>query len=225
MLSRATGGPPLPGRDGARDPEARRAHQHQRTAATSPACGATTRPAPRSSSGSSSCPGFGKPKARILLALLGKQLGVTPAGWREAAASVRRGGRPPVARRCGGPGQPRGGAGGEDGAQAGEEGRRQWQRRVGEAGSSARSLGGGPGRRTKTADPATTLAPTRRARHRRERGPRSPDRSLGLNRRTRVCGTDLARSRLMGLRAARSCRAPATHAVRPPRDLTRKDWQ
>lgn len=31
-------------------------------------------------------PGFGRPKARILLALLGKQLGVTPAGWREAAA-------------------------------------------------------------------------------------------------------------------------------------------
>ena len=30
-------------------------------------------------------PGFGKPKARILLALLGKQLGVTPNGWREVA--------------------------------------------------------------------------------------------------------------------------------------------
>jgi hypothetical protein len=32
-------------------------------------------------------PGFGRPKARILLALLGKQLGVTPLGWREAAGS------------------------------------------------------------------------------------------------------------------------------------------
>jgi uncharacterized HhH-GPD family protein len=31
-------------------------------------------------------PGFGGAKARVLLALLGKQLGVTPAGWREAAA-------------------------------------------------------------------------------------------------------------------------------------------
>lgn len=31
-------------------------------------------------------PGFRKNRARILLALLGKQLGVTPAGWREAAA-------------------------------------------------------------------------------------------------------------------------------------------
>jgi uncharacterized HhH-GPD family protein len=30
-------------------------------------------------------PGFGKQKARILVALLGKQLGVQPPGWREAA--------------------------------------------------------------------------------------------------------------------------------------------
>jgi uncharacterized HhH-GPD family protein len=30
-------------------------------------------------------PGFGKQKARIFLALLGKQLGVRPTGWREAA--------------------------------------------------------------------------------------------------------------------------------------------
>lgn len=30
-------------------------------------------------------PGFGPQKAQIFLALLGKQLGVTPAGWREAA--------------------------------------------------------------------------------------------------------------------------------------------
>jgi len=30
-------------------------------------------------------PGFGDQKARIFLALLGKQLGVQPAGWREAA--------------------------------------------------------------------------------------------------------------------------------------------
>ncbi|GKQ38529.1 HhH-GPD-type base excision DNA repair protein [Streptomyces sp. A012304] len=32
-------------------------------------------------------PGFGKQKAQIFLALLGKQLGVTPTGWREAAGS------------------------------------------------------------------------------------------------------------------------------------------
>jgi uncharacterized HhH-GPD family protein len=30
-------------------------------------------------------PGFGEQKARIFVALLGKQLGVRPAGWREAA--------------------------------------------------------------------------------------------------------------------------------------------
>ncbi|MER5301990.1 HhH-GPD-type base excision DNA repair protein [Streptomyces lasiicapitis] len=32
-------------------------------------------------------PGFGKQKAQIFLALLGKQLGVHPKGWREAAGS------------------------------------------------------------------------------------------------------------------------------------------
>ena len=32
-------------------------------------------------------PGFGDQKARIFLALLGKQLGVQPAGWREAAGT------------------------------------------------------------------------------------------------------------------------------------------
>ncbi|MER7576632.1 HhH-GPD-type base excision DNA repair protein [Streptomyces sp. NPDC126514] len=32
-------------------------------------------------------PGFGKQKAQIFLALLGKQLGVAPKGWREAAGS------------------------------------------------------------------------------------------------------------------------------------------
>jgi len=32
-------------------------------------------------------PGFGEQKARIFLALLGKQLGVEPPGWREAAGS------------------------------------------------------------------------------------------------------------------------------------------
>ncbi|MFG2718803.1 HhH-GPD-type base excision DNA repair protein [Streptomyces sp. NPDC048416] len=32
-------------------------------------------------------PGFGEQKAKIFLALLGKQLGVRPAGWREAAGA------------------------------------------------------------------------------------------------------------------------------------------
>ncbi|WP_303639274.1 HhH-GPD-type base excision DNA repair protein [Actinomadura madurae] len=34
-------------------------------------------------------PGFGKQKAQIFLALLGKQYGVRPEGWREAARRVR----------------------------------------------------------------------------------------------------------------------------------------
>jgi len=32
-------------------------------------------------------PGFGEQKAKIFLAMLGKQRGVTPPGWREAAGS------------------------------------------------------------------------------------------------------------------------------------------
>jgi uncharacterized HhH-GPD family protein len=32
-------------------------------------------------------PGFGEQKAKIFLALLGKQRGVTPPGWREAAGA------------------------------------------------------------------------------------------------------------------------------------------
>lgn len=35
----------------------------------------------------SALPGFGKQKAQIFTALLGKQLGVQPAGWREAAGA------------------------------------------------------------------------------------------------------------------------------------------
>ena len=34
-----------------------------------------------------SLPGFGRQKAQIFLALLGKQCGVTPEGWREAAGA------------------------------------------------------------------------------------------------------------------------------------------
>ena len=41
--------------------------------------------APRSSPGSKALPGFGEQKAKIFLALLGKQYGVDAAGWREAA--------------------------------------------------------------------------------------------------------------------------------------------
>ncbi|MBB3605731.1 putative HhH-GPD family protein [Mycolicibacterium sp. BK556] len=37
-------------------------------------------------------PGFGEQKAKIFLALLGKQYGVTPKGWREAAGDYGRAG-------------------------------------------------------------------------------------------------------------------------------------
>ena len=37
-------------------------------------------------------PGFGEQKARIFLALLGKQYGVTPAGWRAAAGDYGKAG-------------------------------------------------------------------------------------------------------------------------------------
>ncbi|PQM48750.1 hypothetical protein C1Y40_01033 [Mycobacterium talmoniae] len=37
-------------------------------------------------------PGFGDQKARIFLALLGKQYGVTPAGWRAAAGDYGKAG-------------------------------------------------------------------------------------------------------------------------------------
>jgi uncharacterized HhH-GPD family protein len=37
-------------------------------------------------------PGFGKQKAKIFLALLGKQMGVEPPGWREASAPFGKAG-------------------------------------------------------------------------------------------------------------------------------------
>ena len=37
-------------------------------------------------------PGFGEQKAKIFLALLGKQYGVTPSGWRAAAGDYGKAG-------------------------------------------------------------------------------------------------------------------------------------
>lgn len=45
-------------------------------------------------------PGFGEQKAKIFLALLGKQYGVTPAGWREAAGDYGTPGSYRVGGRC-----------------------------------------------------------------------------------------------------------------------------
>ncbi len=52
----------------------------------------------------SELPGYGTYKAQILMALLGKQLGVQPEGWREAAGPVRRGGLALLGGRRGGQG-------------------------------------------------------------------------------------------------------------------------
>ena len=69
----------------------------------------------------SALPGFGAQKAQIFVALLGKQFGVRPRGWREAAGQVRGQGLAPVGRghlrrRLAGPGAV---------LQAGAEGRGQ----------------------------------------------------------------------------------------------------
>ena len=48
-------------------------------------------------------PGFGKQKAQIFLALLGKQLGVQPEGWREAAGAYGEPRVLPLRRRHHGP--------------------------------------------------------------------------------------------------------------------------
>ena len=60
----------------------------QTTTATSRACGPTATPtAPTVLKRLKALPGFGDQKARIFLALLGKQRGVQPAGWAEAAGA------------------------------------------------------------------------------------------------------------------------------------------
>ncbi len=70
-------------------------------------------------------PGFGEQKAKIFVALLGKQLGVQPAGWREAAGTfgaegLAHVGRGHLRRRFAGPSPV---------VQAGTEGSRQGQGR------------------------------------------------------------------------------------------------
>ena len=62
-------------------PAAGRALRRPRRRTSGPTC----RTARRCCAGSGSCPGFGAQKSKIFLALLGKQYGVTPPGWREAA--------------------------------------------------------------------------------------------------------------------------------------------
>src|SRR3712207_9275090 len=66
-------------------------------------------------------PGFGAQKARILVALLGKQYGVTPPGWREAAGDYGQEGPRRAGGDAHGAGAPGGGGAVQQGGQrAGE---------------------------------------------------------------------------------------------------------
>ena len=76
-------------------------------------------------------PGFGDQKARIFLALLGKQLGLEAPGWREATGLVRRGREPPLGRRHHRPRVARQGARDEAGGQGRGEGVEVGRTRVG----------------------------------------------------------------------------------------------
>ena len=64
-------------------PAARRALR----AAAPTSSGTTPRTAPTLLRRLGELPGFGAQKSKIFLALLGKQYGVTPPGWREAAGA------------------------------------------------------------------------------------------------------------------------------------------
>ena len=61
--------------------------------------GPTLRTAPRCCAGWGSCPGSARRSRRSSWPCSGKQYGVTPPGWREAAGDVRRGGLAPLGRR------------------------------------------------------------------------------------------------------------------------------
>ena len=93
------------------------------TTATPSGSGPRRPPARSCCSGCRSCPGFGKQKAQIFVALLAKQLGVRPEGWEAGGRRLRRG-RLPVGRRRGRRGVAAEGAG----LQEAEEGRREGAR-------------------------------------------------------------------------------------------------
>ena len=97
-LRDAAGVAPVPEGDGGAGaggvPGARRPVRRGRR----PGCGPAW-PTARSCCGGSALPGFGKQKAQIFVALLGKQYGVQPDGWREAAGGYGEDGSLPVGGR------------------------------------------------------------------------------------------------------------------------------
>ncbi len=68
-------------------------------------------------------PGFGDQKARIFLALLGKQMGLEASGWRECRRFLRRGRKPSLGRGHRRPRFARQGARDEAGREGGGQGR------------------------------------------------------------------------------------------------------
>ena len=75
-------------------------------------------------------PGFGEQKAKIFAALLGKQLDVRLDGWREGHHPLRQGGQLPLGGGHHQSGEPRQGAGHQEGAEGQGEGSGRRRRRV-----------------------------------------------------------------------------------------------
>ncbi len=67
-------------------------------------------------------PGFGEQKAKIFLALLGKQYGVTPRGWRAAAGDYGKAGTHMSVADVTGPGALQKVRAVQEGSQSGREG-------------------------------------------------------------------------------------------------------
>ena len=86
----AAGHPPVPGLDGGPAAGAGRGSSRTSTTVTPRGCGPRRPTARTCSGGCRRCPGFGKQKAQIFVALLAKQLGVRPEGWEAAVGRLRR---------------------------------------------------------------------------------------------------------------------------------------
>ena len=87
VVHRATGAAPLPRGDGRAGAGAGRAGRRAATTATPRALWRDVPDGATLLRRLKALPGFGTQKAQIFVALLGKQRGVTPPGWREAAGA------------------------------------------------------------------------------------------------------------------------------------------
>ena len=123
----AAGRPPVPGLDGGADPGAGRASSSRSTTGTPSGSGRRPDSGRELMRRLQALPGFGKQKAQIFTALLGKQLDVRPDGLGGGRGRLRRAGVAPLGRRRGRPGV----AGAGARLQEGEEARRCRSRRDG----------------------------------------------------------------------------------------------